>query len=285
VNRKPIDNVPGVEKLLPTVSTEFEVADIKPSAPNTPMRGGLQPGGRIDLQGPTLKQFLMISFGLTSPNNPQFNTAADLMSGPKFMDSDHYDVVAKAPADVALSGTDVDVDTLLSMLRNLFVDRFKIKFHTEDQPMNVWALVVPKQHRLKQADPSSRSRCTRSVAPNTTGVPLATLTCQNTTMAQLAEKLPAMAPAYFDHPAIDASGLEGGWDFALQWTPRANLGDGGQRGQAPNQPGGPGAGAAEPNGALTLPEGIERLGLKLEQRKAPYPVFVIDHIEQKPTDN
>ncbi|HME99857.1 MAG TPA: TIGR03435 family protein, partial [Terriglobia bacterium] len=110
------------------------------------------------------------------------------------------------------------------------------------------------------------------------GLPTATLTCQNTTLAQLAEKLPAMAPAYVDHPAVDVTELQGGWDFALSWTPRANF-DGGQRGQAPA------AGASDPNGGLSLFEGVERLGLKLEVRKQPYPVLVIDHMETKPTDN
>ena len=64
VNRKPTDNVPGIEKLVPVVPTEFEVADLKPSAPNAQIRGGLQPGGRIDLQGLTLKQLMLVSLGL-----------------------------------------------------------------------------------------------------------------------------------------------------------------------------------------------------------------------------
>ena len=69
----------------------------------------------------------------------------------------------------------------------------------------------------------------------------------------------------------------------MSWTPRANFDGGGARGQAPNQPAG--ATASDPNGGLSLFEGVERLGLKLELRKYPYPVLVIDHIEQKPTDN
>ena len=279
VNRKPTDNVPGIEKLVPVVPTEFEVADLKPSAPNAQIRGGLQPGGRIDLQGMSLKQMMLISMGLMGPNGGGGN-AADLLSGPKFLDTDKYDIVAKAPSDVALSGTDVDADTILSMLRTLLVDRFKIKYHIEDQPINVWALTFQKKDaRLKQSDPNSRSTCKRTVANNSFGIPTATLTCQNTTLSQLADKLPAMAPAYVDHPAVDAAGLEGGFDFALSWTPRANF-DGGQRGQTPA-----GGDANEPNGALSLFEGVQRLGLKLEIRKQPYPVLVIDSMENKPTEN
>jgi uncharacterized protein (TIGR03435 family) len=280
VTRKPTDNVAGIEKLVPVVATEFEVAEFKPSAPNSPVRGGLQPGGRIDLQGLTLKQLMLVSLGLAGPNNQGAGNAADLLSGPKFLETDKYDIVAKAPSDVALSGTDVDADTILAMLRTLLIDRFKIKYHIEDQPINVYALTLQKKDaRLKQADPNSRSTCKRTVAANSFGIPTATLTCQNTTLAQLADKLPAMAPAYVDHPAVDASGLEGGFDFALSWTPRANF-EGGQRGQGPA-----GAGASEPNGALSLFEGVQRLGLKLDVKKQPYPVLVIDHMETKPTEN
>lgn len=281
VNRKPTDNVAGIDKLVPMVSTEFEVAELKPSAPNAPQRGGLQPGGRIDLQGLTLKELMLISLGLVNPNGNGGGNAADLLSGPKFLETDKYDIVAKAPADVALSGTDVDADTILAMLRTLLIDRFKIKYHIEDQPINLWALTFQKKDaRLKQADPNSRSTCKRTVANNSFGIPTATLTCQNTTLSQLADKLPAMAPAYVDHPAVDVSGLEGGFDFALSWTPRATFDGGGQRGQQPG-----GGDASEPNGALSLFEGVQRLGLKLEIRKQPYPVLVIDHMETKPTEN
>lgn len=282
VNRKPTDNVAGVEKLLPVVSTEFEVADLKPSKPDAPSNGRLQPGGRIDLLGIPLKDLLLISMGVANPNGNTPPSVRELLSGPKFLETDKWDIVAKAPADVAIQGDNVDVDTLLGMLRTMLIDRFKIKFHTEEQPLTVYAFIAPKKEtKLKPADPASRSRCTRTVDGNRGGLPpLATLTCQNTTLAQLAEKLPAMAPAYFEHPAVDASGLQGGFDFAVSWTPRANLNGGGNQQQQQ-----PGAAAAEPNGAFTLYEGVERLGLKLELQKHPYPILVIDHIEQKPTEN
>ena len=108
---------------------------------------------------------------------------------------------------------------------------------------------------------------------------MATVTCQNTTMAQLADKLQGWAGAYVTHPAIDSTGLEGGWDFAFSWTPRANFE---VRPEAAQQLGGV---SADPNGALTLFEGLERIGLKLEQQKHPLPVVVIDQANQNPTEN
>jgi uncharacterized protein (TIGR03435 family) len=44
--------------------------------------------------------------------------------------------------------------------------------------------------------------------------------------------------------------------------------------------------APDPNGGLTIFEAVEKeLGLKLEKQKRPVTVIVIDHIEQKPTEN
>ncbi len=44
--------------------------------------------------------------------------------------------------------------------------------------------------------------------------------------------------------------------------------------------------ASDPSGALTVFEAVEKqLGLKLEMRKRPMDVIIIDHIEQKPTEN
>jgi uncharacterized protein (TIGR03435 family) len=43
--------------------------------------------------------------------------------------------------------------------------------------------------------------------------------------------------------------------------------------------------ASDPSSGMTLFEAIEKVGLKLEKRKREMPVIVIDHIEQKPTEN
>ena len=52
--------------------------------------------------------------------------------------------------------------------------------------------------------------------------------------------------------------------------------------QGPGQPGG----AADPNGALSLPDAVSKqLGLKLELEKRAAPVLVIDHVERQPTEN
>jgi uncharacterized protein (TIGR03435 family) len=44
--------------------------------------------------------------------------------------------------------------------------------------------------------------------------------------------------------------------------------------------------ASEPSGGMSLFEAMEKhLGMKLEMHRRSLPVFVIDHVEEKPTDN
>jgi len=114
------------------------------------------------------------------------------------------------------------------------------------------------------------------------------------TMAQFAEQLQNIAPGYIHSPVLDATGLEGAWDFTLNFSPAGMFQGGGGRGGDRGGDGGQPSGAApaasgaipvasEPNGALTLLEAIDKqLGLKLEMKKRPVSVLVIDHIEQKP---
>ena len=110
------------------------------------------------------------------------------------------------------------------------------------------------------------------------------------TMAQLAERLPTLAGGYIQTAVFDGTGLEGGWDFSLSFSPAGIFPQATGRGGAGGGPNGPpNAGATvavDPNGALSLQEAIDRqLGLKMETQKRPLPVLVLDHVEEKPTEN
>jgi uncharacterized protein (TIGR03435 family) len=156
-------------------------------------------------------------------------------------------------------------------------------YHTEDRPVSAYTLVSAKP-KMKKADPASRTSCKNAQAP--AGAPPGSilLTCQNITMAQFADRLQNTAQG-LNWPVLDATGIEGGWDFTLTFSRVAGMamaGRGGDGGQAP----GAAPAASDPTGALTIFEAIEKqLGLKLEMQKRPMPVIVIDHIEQKPTEN
>ena len=170
------------------------------------------------------------------------------------------------------------------MLRALLVDRFKMTYHTEQRPVTAYSL-APAKPKMKKADPASRTSCKN---PNpSAGTPPGSrvLACQNITMAQFADRLQNMT-SELSWPVLDATGMEGGWDFTLTYSMNFPVmalagrggGDAGQPGSAPA--------AADPSGGYTLFEAVEKqLGLKLEAQKRPMPVIVIDHIEQKPTEN
>ncbi len=124
VNRKPTENVAGVKdvlKLAP-VPTEFEVAEIKPTDPD--FKGitfNFQPGGRVNLRGMTLKILIQQIWDVTD----------DMVVGaPKWMDTDRFDLVAKASAEVAPPAAspteqpDIDFDAVMRMVKTLLADRF-----------------------------------------------------------------------------------------------------------------------------------------------------------------
>ncbi len=197
-------------------------------------------------------------------------------------------IVAKAPEGVSPSVADNALarDTLNALLRALLVDRYKLATHYEDRPMDAYTLVATKP-KLAKADPSGRTGCTRQ---NQTGGPTR-LVCRNITMAQFAEQILGFYAAA-RYPVLDGTRIEGAWDFTLEYntllilTRAAAESAAEVRVRAAGDAPAPAAEAPEPTGPATIADAMEKqIGLKLEMHKRPEPVLVIDHIEEKPTDN
>ena len=280
-NRTPGDNPPGLAEALPPVPapTEFEVADVKiaspdpsPGLPTALMR--MMPGGRFVSNGMPMR--FLISRAFNANNNEQ------IVGLPSWADAVKLSITAKAP-DEAITGPGLDQEALAPMLRALLVDRFKMTYHTEERPMSAYSLISVKP-KMKKADPASRIFCRTGVAPAGSPPGSVTLTCQNGAMALFAERLQNLAPG-LEWPVLDATGIEGGWDFSFTFSRLPQGVNRPGRGGDAGAPGGEPA-ASDPGGGYTIFEAIEKqLGLKLQSQKRPMPVFVIDHIEQKPTDN
>jgi uncharacterized protein (TIGR03435 family) len=211
----------------------------------------------------------------------------ELLAGvPAGMDSVRVDVIAKASSDVA-AGPGIDPDVIAPLVRNLLITRFKMTYHEEERPVTAYSLVAAKP-KLKKADPDSRIFCRRGQAPPGSPPGSQTLTCQNATMAFFAEQLLQGYPG-LNWPVLDATGLEGGWDFALTFSalPLALL-NGGGRGGPGGPDGQPGAlpSASDPIGGYTIFEAIEKqLGLRLKPEKRNEKVIVVDHLDTTPTEN
>ena len=94
------------------------------------------------------------------------------------------------------------------------------------------------------------------------------MTCQNVSMAQFGVWLPTIAGGYTQVPAIDMTGLDGGYDFTLDFSPIGLV-------QGPR----PDAGNAPGTAALNPPErcrcsmrSVSSSGIRLEETKRPLPV-------------
>jgi uncharacterized protein (TIGR03435 family) len=304
-NETPTENLPGVTEKMPALPTEFEVADIKPTDPNAPPPGPgnflpmFQPGGRVNLHNQTMAN--LISLGWSLNGNP-----ADRIVGlPKSFDTAHWDIVAKASTSAPLNAPpngqpavqSVDFDSMRIMLQALLKDRFHLVLHEEERPMPGYALVAVKP-KLKAADPSNRPGCKEGPGADGKDPRIANpaasrlVTCLNMTMAEFAQQIPLSANGYFGQfpgGVVDATKLDGKYDITLSFSAVGLVGGigGGGRGGGEGGALNGGAGqASDPGGGITLQEAIEKqLGLKLEPQKNPATALVIDHVDEKPTDN
>jgi uncharacterized protein (TIGR03435 family) len=287
VNRKPTENPEGLAASLAVAAARFEAATIKPADPDKrPMTGLLYTGGSQMKAGGTLRTLIAMSLQIMP------NVAADMVIGlPKSADSQHWDITAKVPSSGEGAPNIVKGRPLppplsigLEMLRGLLLDEFELKTHTENREVTVYALTLKSgKPKLTRADDSERSGCKpdpNAPKPVTNIGPM--IACKNTTMAELAQNLQQMAGAYIDHPIVDATGLEGGWDFLMGWTPKAML----QTPQTPNpnDPAGVVPEASVPNGISAFDAVESELGLKLVKQKRSIPVIVVDHVNDKPIE-
>jgi len=287
VTRKPTDNSPDVEASFPPLPTEFEVSSLKPSAPPpTPgtriARGPAYQNDRVNLVGNTVRQLINIAWNITGDD-----MVADV---PKFADSDRYDVLAKVPSSVAVSSRGpVDVDLYRPMFQQLLIDRFQMKVHFEERPVNAYVLSAVKP-KLQKADPAARTGWTEGPGmdgkdPRKANSALGRLvTCHNMTMPEFAALLPSIAPGYLRTSVQDETGLEDAWDFTLSFSGAGIINGRGRGSDIASSNGAPAA--ADPSGGLSLSDAISKqLGLRLEMQKRPMRVLVIDHMEPKPKEN
>ncbi|MGO9258458.1 MAG: TIGR03435 family protein [Bryobacteraceae bacterium] len=238
---------------------EFEVASIKPTAPGAAGRWiRMQSTHEFAAKNHTLKTLIAAAYNL----NP---TA--ISGGPAWVDSDRYDIVAKAPNEVR-----PNLDEQMSMLRKLLADRFQLTFHREQKELRVYALTIAKGGpKLREstvsadASPEGPPPLISVVSPQ-----LVRLPGRNATMAELAS---VMQRAVLDYPVLDKTGLSARYDFDLEFTPDDTV-FGGVLGKGPDDSAKPGLYAAI----------SQQLGLRLEATRGPVETLVIDHVEH-PSEN
>jgi uncharacterized protein (TIGR03435 family) len=273
----PTANSPDLAKLLPPPPpATFDVAVIKPSSPNEKHFGIQLNGGTINVTHGSPETLIAFAWDIDK---------AMIADGPKWLSQDFYDVMGKAADSASPNGPpasaapNVDVDDIKEMLRSLLADRFKLVVHQEERPFDSYTLLAANP-KLKMADPANRASC-RVVWGDVKDPSIEVLTCQNTTMSQFAQQLQSPASGYIKSSVLDATHLDGAYDFTLRFNSLRDV-----QTRATPSPSADPAVASDPGGAISLFDAVDKqLGLKLEKQKRPTPVLVIDHIEQTPTGN
>lgn len=206
------------------------------------------------------------------------------VQGPDWIASARFDITAKLPAGSSK-------DQIPEMLQDLLAERFKLALHRDTKEHAIYALVAGKGGpKLKPAEAPAPD-----VAAPEKGVPPrgammmmmspggAHLKAPSSTLANLAE----MISRFSERPVVDMTGIQGQYDFELVFTPETMRGmPGGMRGPMPP----PGEGERPPadppaERAGSIYESVQKYGLKLEPRKAPLEMLIVDHIEKMPTEN
>ncbi len=265
VNAAPTPNAAdAAAKLPPLPPPQFEVASIRPSPPGVATsRSRLLPTGQVEFSATPLRQ--MMNFAWQVPGN-------DYLVAPDWVDTKRFDVVGRGWA-TPITDAWRENDRLLLMLRQLLVDRFKMKYHMENRPVDAFVLTAGTR-KMTQANPLTRTRCGGSATTTRNPAVTRVITCQNVTMAQFVEELPEMASDYVRGPVADMTALEGTWDFTVTYSPQSVYNQSGVGGDA--------GGASTPTGAVSIFEALDRqLGLRLGSEKRPVPVMVIDSISEE----
>jgi uncharacterized protein (TIGR03435 family) len=277
--------------VLATVSMfgqTFEVASIRPSGPPSGdhMSVGIHiDGARISCTYFSLKDYITAAYAVKIYQ----------VVGPDWIGGERFDIAATLPAGAKQ-------EQVPDMLKALLADRFGMKFHRETRDFPVYGLVAAKGGLKMQEsapdpdDPTDKPKAATNVTGTggRGGVHLDYGHGSFFTMADnkfTARKLPMSSFAevlarFEDRPVVDMTERNGSYDFDLEFTPEDYMAMLIRSAIA--------AGVTMPPEALRMLSGssgdsllnaLQRLGLKLETRKAPLEVLVIDRIEKAPIEN
>jgi uncharacterized protein (TIGR03435 family) len=290
--------------------TSFEVASIKPVELNIQAMAALLASGKLHLgmnvDGARVDIGLM-SLGELIPI--AFKVKAHQVAGPDWMKDQRFDIIAKLP-DGATK------EQVPEMLQSLLAERFQLKTHRENREIPVYALVVakggPKLKESTEADAPAaapgaiaisdgqnqlqvsgdRGGGATIVSPQTGTMKIGRgsegqirMEMGRVSMASFAEMLTRLV----DRPVVDMTELKGTYEVALDVSQEtmlaiaraSGIGNAVLAGRGAE----PGRVTASDPSSNSVFVSVQQLGLRLEPRKNPTEVIVVDHLEKMPTEN
>jgi len=232
------------------LAQKFDAASVKPFDPAKARAEAkrriftLTPGG-VTAYGVTLKEVIAAAYGVKDYQ----------IAGPSWLTSEGFEIIAKTAAPA----TD---DQLRVMLQDLLADRFRLVSHREQRELPVYALLAGKKtSALQEAKADAEAKLTFQNGG---------FRFQNYSMGRFAEYLTRMRG--INRPVLDLTGMEGIYNFAIVFADSAD----------------PAEVKMAVERALTddsiLAVVGSQLGLKIESRKMPQDMLIIDGIE-RPTAN
>ena len=246
----------------------FEVASVKQNVLRRGVRLHGFPGDRFEATNVPLRDLILVAYGDAGQPLPD----VQISRGPKWLDEDRFDVIAKVGA-----GTPNSVAQKQLMLRTLLEQRFRLAVHYETVTQPIYELVRarndgvigPQLHpagvdceALLASQPGQRDRCILYALPS------GTLMLRGQTMRSFANALTRL----LNRMVVDRTGLSGGFDADAEFDPR------GLPGMLQLRP------EERPaNDAASLETTLkEQLGLKLESKRGSVSVLIIDRVEHPP---
>ena len=234
---------------------QFEVASLKPSTGQM-QGGGIRPapgGQKYDAVNCSIKTMITVAYRIK---------ADQIIGGPDWLNSDRYDMQAKAEKPSS-------PDELHIMLMNMLVERLNLKFHREKKEMPMYALTVDTEPRLTPHEAPNAGDVWIDVSANMLQVKM------KATYAPI-DYFAFRLSDFMDRPVVDMTGLHGGYDFNLAFT--RDLPPGFSEGTKIN-------GVEIDTSGPTIYAAVkQQLGLGLKAQRGPVDVIVIDHAD-KPTEN
>jgi uncharacterized protein (TIGR03435 family) len=238
----------------------FEVASVRVSQAQG--GGGMHDFGRRDSVQVAPDGVTMRNVSMKGCTKWAFHVMDYQVTGPDWINSQRYDIVAKA------SGA-VDEDRLRLMMQTLLSERFKMATHRQTKEMQAYLLQVGKtgiKFKETQADGEM------DIKPDQARM---SVSVQRAGVSQLIDILSNI----FRAPVIDQTELKGRYDVTLNLAKymadfAAAHGTGGGGGEAPPDP-----------QAIILRGLQEELGLKMEPKRMPIDLVVIDRAEKVPAEN
>jgi uncharacterized protein (TIGR03435 family) len=248
----------------------FEVATIKPSLHRALPWQIRDSPAHFAATNMSVGDLVRFAYGIKSD--------AQLVDAPSWLLTEHFDIQAKASdAEIAAYdklGIEEQMNVSRLLMQSLLEDRFQLKAKVETRDLPVYALVVAnggiKMKEVKpdafpppgeQPAPGAHLTRLRMTAPN-----------QFTATAWPMGRMTDWLSRFFevgDRPVVDETGLKGNYDWVLSGVA--------QRAPAPGEADRSPAQEATVSLFAALPE---QLGLRLEPRKGPVEVLVIDHVER-----